>query len=986
MKGLRGLQSALGNTFSHAGAGMIGKTISHYHIVEELGQGGMGVVYKAEDTNLERTVALKFLPAAMTRDAGAKKRFIQEARAASALDHPNICTIHEVDETEDGTTFIVMGYYEGETLRERIERGPIDIEEALGIAAQIAEGLHEAHSQAIVHRDIKPANIMLTAKGQVKIMDFGLAKLRGQTIVTKEGTTLGTVAYMSPEQARGEGVDIHTDIWSLGVVLYEMVTGERPFKGDYEQAVIYSILNEKPKKASNIRKDISRNFENIILRALQKDPASRFESAREFLEAIVRITSPPDRAAGTGSLGFKRPGVFIPVLVVFCALMYLMFHVVRESGRERRARQDVLPQIMKLVEQEDNFAAYKLAMEVRDVLDSDPLFAEQWSEMTDPTTIISTPEGAEVSYKPYSEPEAEWIVIGETPIDTLDLPGGFFRWSIRKEGFQTIEAARSTWPDTLGVFVMDEDGSLPPGMIRVKAGRNEAFIGGLDYFHAVQLPDFLLDRFEVSNRQFMDFVDAGGYRRREFWKHEFIRDGRVLSWEEAMDLFCDKTGRAGPATWELGTYPGGEADYPVTGVSWYEAAAFAEFAGKSLPTIHHWVHASSVRRSAQIIPQSNFGEDGLASVGSHPGLGYFGEYDLAGNAREWCFTAMEGERYIMGGCWSDPLYSYNWPEKRSPFVRAPCNGFRCIKLLDDGEVPNDAWSDLPSQSMRDFSREKPVSDEVFAALLDVYHYDRKPLNARTEMADEEPEYWRIERISFDAAYGDERMFAYFFIPKGVSPPYQTVVLFPGSYALSRRSSGNGRTLNSFDFIDFVIRSGRAALYPVYKSTYERGDGFDLYDPEISDSDIKEHVVLWHKDLSRSVDYLETRADIDMEKLAFFGSSWGGWLAPIYLGLDRRYHTAVLRLCGLPPWTDVPPAFDGFNFISRITIPVLMLNTRYDYIFPHETSQVPMFEYLGTPPDDKRHVIFETAHTVYGYRNEMIREVLDWLDRYLGPVE
>jgi dienelactone hydrolase len=451
-----------------------------------------------------------------------------------------------------------------------------------------------------------------------------------------------------------------------------------------------------------------------------------------------------------------------------------------------------------------------------------------------------------------------------------------------------------------------------------------------------------------------------------------------------MDLFRDRTGRSGPSTWELGTYPEGEAAYPVTGVSWYEAAAYAEFAGKSLPSLHHWIYAASTRWSGHIIPQSNFVRSGLAPAGSHQGLGYFGEYDLAGNAREWCFNAIEGERYVMGGCWSDPLYMYNWPGKRSPFDRTPCNGFRCIRLLEGSDLPDSVWHDIPTRPIRDYSSEEPVSDEVFAALLDIYHYDRKPLRARVELVDEEPEYWRIEQISFDAAYGNERMIAYLFIPKGVPPPYQTVVLFPGAYAMEMSSSGRGRTLNSFDFVDFVIRSGRATLCPVYKSTYERMDGFSPYAQEISRSDHHEHFIMWHKDLSRSLDYLETRDDIDMDRLAYFGSSWGAWIAPLFLGQDKRYRTAVLRLCGLLN-RDIPPAFDPFNFTPRITIPMLMLNGRYDPIFPHETSQVPMFEFLGTPPEDKRHVIYDVAHTAHGIRNEMIREVLDWLDRHLGPV-
>ena len=255
---------------------MIGETISHYRIIAKLGEGGMGEVYQAEDTKLDRSVALKFLPAELTRNPEAKARFVQEARAASALDHPNICTIYEVDETNEGRLFIAMACYEGETLKERIARGPLPLDETFDIARQVAGGLAKAHERDIVHRDIKPANIFITHDGLVKILDFG---------VTRTGTTLGTAAYMSPEQARGEDVDHRTDIWSLGVVLYEMVTGRRPFQGDYEQAVVYSILNTEPNAPSQLRKDIPRIIENITIKTLQKNREDRYENLQELLAA-----------------------------------------------------------------------------------------------------------------------------------------------------------------------------------------------------------------------------------------------------------------------------------------------------------------------------------------------------------------------------------------------------------------------------------------------------------------------------------------------------------------------------------------------------------------------------------------------------------------------------------------------------------------------------------------------------------------------------
>jgi serine/threonine protein kinase/tetratricopeptide (TPR) repeat protein len=277
---------------------LVGQTISHYKILEKLGEGGMGVVYKAQDLKLDRPVALKFLPPELTWDADAKERFVHEAKAASALEHSAICNIHEIGETDDGQLFIVMACYEGETLKAKLEDGYLDIDPALDIAIQIAEGLSRAHEAGIVHRDIKPANIMVTSRAEVKILDFGLAKLSGRTLLTRAGTTLGTAAYMSPEQARSETVDVRTDVWSLGVVLYEMLAGRRPFESDYEQALIYSILNETPEPLRTARAEVPEVVEQIVAKAMAKAKEERYQKIDDLLSDL-KVARGTAEAGGT---------------------------------------------------------------------------------------------------------------------------------------------------------------------------------------------------------------------------------------------------------------------------------------------------------------------------------------------------------------------------------------------------------------------------------------------------------------------------------------------------------------------------------------------------------------------------------------------------------------------------------------------------------------------------------------------------------------
>jgi len=320
---------------------MIGQTISHYKILEKLGEGGMGVVYHAEDTKLKRSVALKFLPPALLVNEDDRRRFVHEAQASAALSHPNIATVFEIDES-GAQTFIALEYIEGSSLAEKIKSGPMKLDDAISITIQACEGLQAAHEKGIVHRDIKSQNIMVTTKNQVKILDFGLAKLRGASVVTKTGTTVGTMGYMSPEQLRGEAVDHRTDLWAVGVVLYEMIGGRRPFQGDYDEVVSYQIINQQPEPLTAIRTGVPMELERIVNKLLTKNASGRYQSTTDLLVDLRALKQTSDLLVpdAPASQGFKRrKGLLIgtAAIILFAASGILYYLLAPKSSGQIRS-------------------------------------------------------------------------------------------------------------------------------------------------------------------------------------------------------------------------------------------------------------------------------------------------------------------------------------------------------------------------------------------------------------------------------------------------------------------------------------------------------------------------------------------------------------------------------------------------------------------------------------------------------------------------
>ena len=579
----------------------------------------------------------------------------------------------------------------------------------------------------------------------------------------------------------------------------------------------------------------------------------------------------------------------------------------------------------------------------------------------------SDPAGATVAWKSYRDEEGDWEPIGMTPLVDVPVPLDILRLRMTYEGLAPVEFAVAYSKPHIKLHRPDQ---IPPGMVHVPDGDVATPDG-----RTIDIPAFWIDRHEVTNRQYKRFIDAGGYRDRAYWTEEFDENGRVLEWDDAMARCRDATGRPGPAEWELGDYRSGEDDVPVSGISWYEAAAFARWSGKALPTVHHWRRAASPELfSEAILRLSNFDGEGPASIGRYRGLGPYGTYDMAGNVKEWCRNATASRRYILGGGWSEPDYMFTDADAKPPFDRSTLNGFRCVQ--SEGSEPP-ALAESIDRLTRDYAREQPVDDETYGIYRGLYAYDASPLDAAVDRIEDFKELpWRREVVSYRAPYGDERVQAHLFLPRNAAPPFQTVVYFPSSSALDLKSSRDLSTR----WVDFVVKSGRALIHPIYQGTFERKNERFFAGPQA----LRDLKIQWYKELARAIDFLETRDDIDIERLAYYGVSMGAVEGVIMTALEERLKTAILLAGGLR-MSYIPPEADPFNFAPRVTLPVLLLAGRHDFLFPLETSQLPLLRLLGTPEQHKRHVLFETGH-IPPRIQDLMREVLDWLDRYLGPVE
>jgi eukaryotic-like serine/threonine-protein kinase len=972
-----------------------------YDVQRELGHGGMATVYLARDTKHGRFVAIKVLNPDLARAVDAA-RFLREINIAAQLQSPHVLPMLDSGEAEDphdnasrGLLYYVMPYVDGDSLRGRLAReGALPPSEAMRLLRDVVEGVAHAHRHGVVHRDIKPDNVML-AERHALLMDFGVAKALsaaggeragsvsdpGPTTLTSLGISLGTPAYMAPEQAAADpDIDHRADIYSIGVLAYEMLSGRPPFTGA-PQAVLLAQITTPPAPLLDVKPDVPPAIVQIVMRCLEKEPARRFQTADELLLAIGALVTPA--GAPVAATAHVRSRRLLWAAGLAAAALAVALVTVRWR-RDRWLHQTAVPNLARLVDAGELDSAYHLALRIREVASGDSTLNALWARFTRKVVIRSEPSGARV-FRASLADTTQWHLLGTTPTDSLGLPNkvGLFRFE--KPGYRT--AYNLFYP---GAWLVDEGYAPPMGLVldsamaprsemaRIRGGLTRAFLVGSDAATPLVLGDFQMDRFEVSNSEYKGFVDSGGYTNHALWVHPFVDiDGRPLSHGAAMARFVDRTGRPGPATWEGGTFPAGAANLPVGGLSWYEAAAYSKFTRKDLPTVYHWARAASAFYAPFVVPFSNLEGSGPLPVGAPRGISVSGVSDLAGNVREWCLNdAGRGDRFILGGGWSDGKYAFVDAYAQPPMDRSAINGIRLVRYDAADTIIASASRPIP-RVFTDYTKVAPEPDVVFAGYSRQFDYDSLPLNAKVEERDSSAQDWIREKVTFAAAYGGERMAAWIYLPRHGTPPFQATVVFPGSDVI--RAAAYAGSLPRV--VSFIPVAGRVVVYPIYKGTHERSDTLstDLPDHSIM---WRDHVVMWVKDFRRTLDYLSTRADIDSAKFSYFGESWGANMGGIIPAVEPRVRTAVLYVAGLTMERSRPEV-DPVNFLPRIRIPVLMLNGKYDYYYPSETSQKPFFTFLGTPPDDKRWIMYDGGHDVP--RTQLIRESLGWLDRYLGPV-
>jgi len=649
--------------------------------------------------------------------------------------------------------------------------------------------------------------------------------------------------------------------------------------------------------------------------------------------------------------------------VVVLGLAAVLTWTLERRSQERWAREEALPHIEQLIQADDTIGAFTEITELAAVLPSDPLLLKYRDQVSVPATILSEPSGVSVSYKAYGVIDADWTLLGNTPLQDVRLPRGYLQLKFEGDGVVTTQrllrnptallnnfgwsTVPEEWPEA--VVQLAAADTAPEGMVYVEPWSGNIPLPNVTMDSADSVPAYFIDAFEVSNARFQEFVDADGYGDSRYWDDLDFGDA---DWREVVATFTDQSGQPGPAGWELGRFRPGDDDLPVTGVSWFEAVAYARFRGKELPTPYHWYRAAMdymeviAPVAPAVIKQSNFAGAGLAPVGEYPSLSFYGAYDMGGNAREWLWNANGDRRWMAGGAWNQVPYMFFGAEFESPYDRGPTNGFRCVVNANGQPTAAPLLAASREHDDFDWTLEEPVDDATYAIYRELFGYLKQDAEPQL-LSSEQKTWWREDRIHIRSPYSEKGMDLLLMLPNDGRPPLHAMILMAGSDTFRNGSSLEGYDWNAYEpSIATVLRSGRAVVLPVWEGTFGRGLRRPGGDDEAWREWYRTRILRWRQDLGSTLDYLETRDDIDSERIGYLGISGGASLPMAALAVEPRLKTAVLVAGGLDG-SDLPPSVQPKNHAPRITIPVLMLNGRYDQGYSLESRQEPLFELWAT---------------------------------------
>ncbi|MCS7465412.1 SUMF1/EgtB/PvdO family nonheme iron enzyme, partial [Stieleria sp. ICT_E10.1] len=801
-------------------------------------------------------------------------------------------------------------------------------------------------------------------------------------------------------------VDTRSDVYSLGVLLYELLTGTTPFdkellKNAAQDEVLRIIREQEPPKPStkistlgekativsqgrradvaSLGKAVRGDLDWIVMKSLDKDRSRRYESASDLAKDIQRFLSHKPVEARAPSAAYRlqkfvqrnrskiRIAAAAAILFAVCGAALIKIY-------KMRAERDLADLVVKahedvgtaeqLIQENQLEEAYSLLVAATAVLPQDERLHDLLEGICVPWRLSTTPTNGTVEVRPLGQVHQSWRRVGITNLE-FSNPIGLYHWRISKDGYETLEGMAG--PDVVEIErEMVRSDKAPSGMVLVPVGAD-----------ADSTRKVWFDKTEVTNEEFKRFVEAGGYQNESFWEHlaPYVWESEELEFSELMKRLVDATGQCGPASWQNGSFKTGEASFPVSGVSWYEAAAYAQFSSKTLPTNADWLRAACLDQHKYLAEYQVFGAQSPRPVRESGAINGLGLYDMGGNVKEWCLNMTnDGRRIVRGGAWNDHNYMFRQPEAYPNEHREKNIGFRCVK--HDIPVPQDELQAVQFGPQVPVALLKGFSQDELANVRRRFDYDRNAdLNAKV-ISIESTASWRHEVVELDAAYGDERFSLHLFYPiepKTRTSPYQPLLFFPGLGVTGMESIDKSGRWADLAIVVGLVQTGRVVCWPVYKGTLERTDGFR---PKLSQHRKLEFVVQQTKDLSRAVDFMQQRPELNMEELAYIGWSRGGGLGSAFVVLEPRIRACVLMSGGL--WTSPILELDIRNYAPLVNVPALLMNGRYDRGF--EKNRIPLFNAIGS--NDKQFIEYESGHLME--LEQAIDDIDQWLSARFSP--